>query len=194
MIKKENFIGYSNHEYCPVIRELTKALLLETIKKKKPQKLLEIGTFVGYSSAVMLEASETLEIISLEKDPQNVKDAKQNLKNLGFEKRAEVVCCDAIDYLETHQDEKFDFVFLDGPKGQYFKYLPYIKKMLNDGGVLFADDILYYGLVNSEEKIIHKHRSIVNNLRKFIDQIKSDESFDTQIYDIEDGVSISIKK
>ena len=66
--------------------------------------------------------------------------------------------------------------------------------MLNDGGVLFADDILYYGLVNSEEKVIHKHRSIVNNLRKFIEEIKTDQDFKTEIFDFEDGVSISIKK
>ena len=194
MIEKEKFVGYSRHEYCPTIREKTKTLLLDTINSKKPKRLLEIGTFVGYSAAVMLEAEKDLKIVSLEKDAQNAKDAKENLKNFGFEKRAEVVCCDAIDYLETHQDEKFDFVFLDGPKGQYFKYLPYIKKMLNDGGVLFEDDILYYGLVNSGEKVIHKHRSIVNNLRKFIEEIKTDKDFKTEIFDFEDGVSISIKK
>ena len=194
MIKKEDFVGFSKHEYCPTIREKTKELLLETIKSSKPKILLEIGTFLGYSTSVMLEADKELKIISLEKDAQNAKDAKENLKKLGFENRAEVVCCDAIDYLLAHQEERFDFVFLDGPKGQYFKYFPYIKKMLNDGGVLFADDILYYGLVNSQEKIIHKHRSIVNNLRKFIGQIKTDEDFKTQIFDFEDGASISIKK
>ena len=69
-----------------------------------------------------------------------------------------------------------------------------MKNLLSKGGVLFVDDIMYYGLVKSQEKIIHKHRSIVNNLRKFLEMLENDQDFETQIYEIEDGYSVSIKK
>jgi len=65
---------------------------------------------------------------------------------------------------------------------------------MNSGAILLADDILFYGLVRSAEKIEHKHRALVNNLRKFIQAIQSDEDFETEIYDFANGMSMSRKK
>ena len=131
---------------------------------------------------------------TVELNPQNAQNALTNLKKLGFEDRVKVVCSDALDFLKTlGDDQMFDFVFLDGAKGQYIKYLPYLKSHLNAGGVLFADDVLFYGMVTSHEKIAHKHRSIVNHLRDFLQTLQDDNDFETKIYDFDDGVSVSIK-
>ena len=194
MIDKEKFIGFEKHEYAPIIREKTAQLLTQLLHEKKPQKVLEIGTFLGCSASLILQECPNCFLKTVEKDVQNVADAKQNLENLGFGGRFEVVCCDAIEFLERENSEQYDFIFLDGPKGQYYKYYPLLKAMLKSGGVLMADDIMYYGLVKSNEKIIHKHRSIVNNLRKFLQIITTDAEMETTVYDFEDGVSVSIKK
>lgn len=193
MLKKEEFIGFSRHEYNPIIRPQSEKLLVDIIKKHKPQKVLEIGTFIGYSAAVMLQADKALKLVSVEKDTQNFCDAKQNLKV--FEDRVKLINSDAMDFLQqNHDKEKFDLIFLDGPKGQYHKFLPYLKQMLTVGGALVCDDVLFYGLVETDEKVAHKHRSIVNNLRLFLKNLKTDPDFETCIYDFEDGVSVSVKK
>lgn len=194
MIEKEKLVGLDKHDYAPMLREESAKLLLEILQEKQPKKVLEIGTFLGYSAALILQTCPNCQLTTIEKSEENAADAKENLKNLGFEARCEVVCCDAMDYLEQTKNQTFDLIFLDGPKGQYHKYLPYLKKMLKSGGVLIADDILFYGYVKSQEKIEHKHRSIVNNLRKFLGQITTDKDFETKIYEIEDGVSVSVKK
>ena len=191
MKQKKDFVGVENREYCPFVRQKTEELLIETLKCLKPKKILEIGTFLGYSASVMAEICPDAEILTVEKNEKNFCDAQKNLKEY---QKISLVNADAYEFLETNQSLKFDFVFLDGPKGQYIKYLPFLKKMLNKNGVLFADDVLFYGLVNSNEKIEHKHRALVNNLRKFLDEIRNDSDFDTKIYDFDDGVSISKKK
>lgn len=188
-MEKEQFVGFERHEYNPILRPRTENLLINLLAECKPKKILEIGTFIGYSASVMLRFCDAF-LTTVEIDPQNALDAKQNLKE--FEGRFEVVCADAGQFLEQDKD-RFDFVFLDGPKGQYKNYLPYLKRILNVGGVLVADDILFYGLVSSKEPIKHKHRSIVNNLRIFLETLKADEDFETQIFDFEDGVSVSRK-
>lgn len=194
MKKKEEFQGFKEHEYRPILREQSIDYLESLIKKHRPKKILEIGTFIGYSASVMLEADSENFVCTVEKDENNARNAVKNLTDLGFTGRFEVVCKDAYDFLVEHQDEKFDFIFLDGPKGQYIRYLPFLKKMMKRGAILLADDILFYGLVRSTGKIEHKHRSLVNNLRKFISEIENDDELETVIHDFANGMSESRKK
>lgn len=194
MKDKEEFVGFAEHEYSPIVREKSIEFLRELIKKHRPKNILEIGTFIGYSASVMLEADKDCFVTTIEINEENAKDATKNLTNLGFEGRFVVLNCDAYEFLQNHQEEQFDFIFLDGPKGQYFKYLPYLKKMLKKGGFLLADDVLFYGLVKAEGHVEHKHRTIVNNLRKFLSDIQNDSDFETTIYDFANGMSLSRKK
>ncbi len=193
MKKKEEFFGYENHDYNPIIRPQSQDLLVSLLKENKPKQILEIGTFIGYSCALMLETCPDVFVTTIEKDKQNYEYAIKNLEDLGFMGRYKAINCDAMDFLIRDKNSKFDLIFLDGPKGQYYKYLPYLKEMLCKGGILVVDDVMFYGLVQSDGKIAHKHRSIVNNLRKFLDMLKNDADFDTQIFEFEDGVSVSRK-
>lgn len=193
MKKKEEFFGYENHDYNPIIRPQSQDLLVSLLKKNKPKQILEIGTFIGYSCALMLETCPDAFVTTIEKGKQNYEYAIKNLEDLGFMGRYKAINCDAMDFLMQDKNSKFDLIFLDGPKGQYYKYLPYLKEMLCKGGILVVDDVMFYGLVQSDGKIAHKHRSIVNNLRKFLDMLKNDTDFDTQIFEFEDGVSVSRK-
>lgn len=194
MKNKEDFQGFEQHEYRPIVRDESIQFLKELIEKYKPKRVLEVGTFIGFSASVMLETDRDCFVVTLEIDEENAKNAVKNLTELGFAGRFEVVNCDAYDYLQNNQNERFDFIFLDGPKGQYIKYLPHLKKMLKNGGVLLADDVLFYGFVRSNEPIEHKHRSLVNNLRKFLAEIENDDDFETTIYEFANGMSVSIKK
>lgn len=191
MKEKEELVGFANKKYRPIIREHSREILLDLVKTFQPEHVLEIGTFIGYSACAMLEAGAKF-VTTIEIDEKNAQDARENLQHY-YAGRFEVVCCDAIDFLKQSKDT-FDLIFLDGAKGQYIKYLPYLKKMLKIGGFLVADDILFYGLVKKEGPVAHKHRTIVVNLRKFIAEIENDEDFETQIYEIENGISVSRKK
>ena len=194
MEERENFSGFSEHKYIPILRSQSLQLLKEVGEKQEPKQILEIGTFIGYSACVMLDSCKESFVTTLEIDEKNAKDANINLESNGFSGRFKVINCDAFDFLQQNQDKRYDLIFLDGPKGQYFKYLPYLKKMLNENGVLFADDVLFHGLVKKEGPIIHKHRTIVTNLRKYIEAVSNDEDFETTLYDFEDGVCLSVKK
>ena len=188
----EEIANRARKGYIPIIRDNTAQALINVCKEKKHKKILEIGTAIGYSGLLMLQNCQAF-LYTIEKDEQRLAEAEKNFKLFGQEARVKLILDDALIALEKlcKDNEKFDLIFLDGAKGQYIKYYPLIKKLLNRDGILFTDNIYMHGMVKSEGKIAHKHRSMVVNLRKYIELLKNDKDFTTNFYDIDDGYSIS---
>ena len=88
----------------------------------------------------------------------------------------------------------YDFIFLDGPKVQYVKWLPRLKELLARGGLLAADDVLLYGWVNGEEQPPKKRRMLVEHVREYLNAVTSDDGLITYIADVGDGIALSVKK
>ena len=187
---------YASQKRVPIIRDKSALFLQEQIKELCPKEILEIGTAIGYSACLMLSCCESAKITTVELKETSYNKALENFKKAGIENQVETFNCDALEFLQSisTSEKKYDFIFLDGPKGQYYKYLPYCKNLLNQKGVIFADNIFLQGLTYSKEPIKHKHRAMVNNMRKFVDMIENDEDLQTNIYDIEDGIAIIKKK
>ena len=190
-MNKNEFAGFDKDEYVPIMKDESMALLSKFCAENKPKRILEIGTYIGFSASVMLSACDGI-LVTLEKNADNAKLAQKNLSSFGD--RAKVILTDAFDYIVSQDIEKFDLIFLDGPKGQYINYLPYLKNLLNDGGLLIADNVYFHGLVRQEGAVKHKLRTIVVNLRKFLKAITTDLDFETVIFDVGDGVSVSKKR
>ena len=192
MEKKEDFLGYNKDEYIPILKDESISFIYQLCLEKQPKNILEIGTYIGYSASVLLSASPNAHLKTVELNKENALIAQKNLAKF---QNAKVICGDAKDVIKAllEKHEKFDFIFLDGPKGQYIKYLPILKALLCLNGILVADNVYFHGMVKAEGIIPHKHRSLVNNLRKFIEAIKKDGDFKSEIHDIGDGISVSIK-
>ena len=91
-------------------------------------------------------------------------------------------------------NKKYDFIYLDGPKGQYINYLPYLINILNPKGIIFADNLYFHGMVTGKIPVSRGCRAMIKGLHKYIDEIKSNPKLATQILDIGDGIGISQKK
>ena len=186
----------SRDDYMPFIRDESAKVLFEICQKEKPKNILEIGTAVGYSALLMLEGAKDAFVTTIEKDNERAQQAMTNFEKNGVKERVDLIVGDAGEVLPQLEDEgkEFDLIFLDGPKGQYLRYLPHLKKMLCKGGLLVADNVLLHGWVKGEEFVKHKHRSMVVNLRKFLKCLEEDHDFDSKLLEIEDGMTISRKK
>lgn len=187
---------YANENVVPIMQEKTAHFLHDKLIENQPKKVLEIGTAIGYSGILILSTLENAELNTVELSEERFNLALKNFENLGLHSRVKASCDDAINHIKNleNNDEKFDFIFLDGPKGQQFKYLPILKKLLNKGGILFVDDVYYHkNFIDENGFISHKHRSMVNNLIKFIDLIDADEDFTKEYFKIDEGILIATK-
>ena len=159
---------FARDNYIPVLLKDTAKLLGKVVKLYEPKNILEIGTAIGYSGTIMLKSSKESQLTTIELDEKNFKMAEENFKSFKLSNRVTQLSGDAYVVLEELATtfHKYDFIFLDGPKGQYIKYLPIIKRLLNDGGILFADNVLYKGMVKSKEFIPHKKRYLQKVFRR----------------------------
>lgn len=176
----------------PVLREKSFDLLLETVKRFNPFRVLEIGVNEGLTSEAILVTVPGARVTGIEISEEKAAAAKKNYAAFGVNDRAKVFIGDAAEVLPMLTGE-YDFVFLDGPKGHYAEYLEYIEQVLVKGGVLFCDNVLYRGYLSGEKKVPHKHATIKHSLEKFTARVTDEKIFYTKIYDIEDGVSVSVK-
>ena len=185
---------YARDNFIPVIPHETANFLCDLVLKSKPKNILEIGTAIGYSGTLMLKNSPLSKLTTIDTDNERIKSAQENFVKFKIQDRATIINIDGMEFLKSYRAiEKFDFIFLDGPKGQYVKYLPYLKTILSKDGLLVADDINFLGKVFSDEYPIHKHRTFVINLRKFVKAISDDKDFEVTIYPVGESVLIAKK-
>ena len=175
----------------PVTDEETLNYLLLMLSASRPRRILEIGTAVGLSAAAMLLRCPAAHVTTIELEEERYLEAKQNFERFGISSRVTCYLGDAGEILSM-MDGRFDFVFLDGPKAQYEKYLFDLKRLMPTGGVLFADDVLLYGWVSGEQPAPQKRHSIVDKLRGYLANISAGEDFITSVLDVGDGVAVSV--
>jgi hypothetical protein len=189
----EEIRAEAKRNYIPIIKRDTENFLKFVLKMQNPGSILEIGCAVGYSAAVMLENSDA-DIVTVEKMPERVEEAKRNIKYADFESRASILEGDAGEILKSLADkgEKFDFIFMDAAKAQYITWLPIVKKLLKESGMIFSDNCLQEGdLAESSFAIRKRDKTIHKRMREYIYLLLHDEALESWIFSIGDGVLLS---
>lgn len=190
---KENAI--KNH--VPILQDVSLDLILMVLKIKKPNKILEIGTAVGYSSILFSNtlSGENPKIKTIELKENMYNQAIENIEKMGLSDKIEVIHSDATTYLETLDEniQKYDVIFIDAAKGQYMNYLKEALRLLNKEGIIIADNVLFKGrtLGGYNE---HRHRTATTRLREYLAEVENNPNLDSTLFKIGDGVAISILK
>ena len=181
-------------EHIPIISREIANILKSIISIKDPKLILELGTAVGYSTLWMAEyTDEKAEIVTIERDEERFKRAKENIKEFGFDKKVNFKFGDAREIV-PYLRRKFDLIFIDAAKGQYLNLFKMAEEKISDNGIIICDNVLYKGLIRNKQKVDHKMRTMVVNMRKFLIYLKNNKRFKTDILDIDDGLTISSRR
>ena len=185
----------AKRDHVPIIRKGTQELLRILLKMKKPERILEVGTAIGFSSVVMGECSSSeTEITTIENYPPRIVRAKENIKMAGMEGKIHLLEGDAADILKE-LDGYYDFIFMDAAKGQYIHFLPDILRLLPSGGILVSDNVLQDGdIFESRYGIRRRNHTIHNRMREYLYVLTHNDELDTVILETGDGMTISVRK
>ena len=177
----------------PIIMDDTLEVIDKILSKDKPEKILEIGTAVGYSAICFSKyLKENGRIDTIEREEDRVIQANENIKRAEVEEKINILFGDAVEILPTLND-KYDVIFIDAAKGKYPFFLKEALRMLADNGIILADNVLYKGYVMSNYNK-HKQRTAVRNLREFLKELDDNEELEVEVLEVGDGLAIARKK
>lgn len=186
---------FAHQTNVPIIRKEMESFLRVLIEIKKPKRILELGTAIGYSAILMANTmSEDCRITTIENYDKRIPIARDNFKRAGVEEKVELLEGDALEILQKI-NEPYDFVFMDAAKAQYLVYLKEIMRLLPVGGILIADNVLQDGeLVESRYAVERRNRTIHSRMREYLYEVKNMKELETTIIPIGDGITLSVRK
>lgn len=164
--------------------ELLAILILAT----GAQRVLEIGTYTGYSAIAMASAAPTVQVVTCELDPANAAQARGNIAASPVADRIELIEGDALQTLRERTDT-FDLIFLDGAKSVYCACLDVALLRLAPHGLLVADNTLHLGKVIDE----NPDDPEVAGIREFNERVRSDPGLRQVILTVRQGVSLIMR-
>ena len=179
----------------PIIRREMQSFLKVLMAAFRPERILEVGTAVGFSALLMSEYNPVpCQIVTIENYEKRIPVARENFQRAGREEQIRLIAGDAADILKT-LDGPFDFIFMDAAKGQYLHFLPEILRLLRSGGVLVSDNVLQEGdIIESKYAVERRNRTIYKRMREYLYELKHNEILVTSLIPLGDGVALSTKR
>lgn len=182
----------ARERHVPILMDDSMEFIQNILKENHTKTLLEVGTAVGYSAMMFADVmEENSNITTIEQEVLVSETARNNIKKVGFN-NIEVITGNAIEIMPKliSENRKYDVIFIDAAKGKYIDFFNFAMKLVEPGGYIIADNVLYKNMVMSDYNK-HKQRTAVNKLREFIKLIENDERLESKVYNIGDGVSVS---
>ena len=197
-MEKEEILNKIKEEalenHVPIVEDEPLKVIETILKLKRPNRILEVGTAVGYSAINFAKhlCGENSKLKTIELKESMYNKALENITAMGLNDKIEAINADATEYMRNiPDDEQYDVVFIDAAKGQYLVFLEEAIRLTKVGGVIIADNMLYRGRTLSDYND-HKHRTATNRLREYLVVMEEDERLDSTLIKIGDGLAISI--
>ena len=185
---------YAEKHHVPIVHPEVKSLLDFVVVSTSANSVLEIGTAIGYSASLFARAmNKKGRIVSIERRGDYHDMALENVKSLNYQTDFDFRLGEATDLLED-LDETFDLIFLDAAKGHYQEFFDLCYDKLKPGGVIISDNILYKGMIASDEYVLRRKKTIVKRMRAYLDYICNHPNLTTTVLPLSDGVALSYKK
>ena len=185
-----SFRAAAEADRVPVILPDTEALILNLLRIMKPERILEIGTAVGYSASCFASVCDA-DITTVEVNEETARIARANIDRLGLSDRIDVLCGDG-EEIVNNLDMQYDFVFIDAAKSHYQRFFDACLPLCGPDTMIIADNVLFKGRIADDKYDPDgKYKTNIRRMREFIAYIMNKPSLDSSILAVGDGLSIT---
>lgn len=181
-------------EEVPIIRQDMQSFLKVLLTIRRPKRILEVGTAVGFSAILMASnTDEDCRITTIEKFEKRICEARENFARAGLEHRITLLEGDALEVLKELEGP-YDLIFMDAAKGQYIHFLPEVLRLLGADGLLVSDNVLQDGdLIESHYAVERRNRTIYKRMREYLYTLTHTEGLLTSIVPVGDGAAVTVR-
>lgn len=187
---------YAEEHDVPIIQEQGLELMLQLLRIKNPESILELGTAIGYSSLMMARHLPHTKIVSIERDETRYQEAVSYHKRADLQNQVSLIEADALEIKnESLPLLKYDVIFIDAAKAQYQKFFEKYEPLLKEDGMIISDNLIFHGhIFDHQQKQSRNLRQLVRKINRYNDWLAHHEAYDTLLLPIGDGVAVSLKK
>ncbi|RSJ23322.1 putative O-methyltransferase [Streptococcus intermedius] len=190
----EELENFAHAENIPIIPHETVAYFRFLLETLQPEKILEIGTAIGFSALLMAEHAPHAQITTIDRNPEMIALAKANFTKFDKRKQITLLEGDAMDLLPGLKD-RYDFVFMDSAKSKYVVFLPEVLRCLASGGLIIIDDVFQGGDVAKEiDEVRRGQRTIYRGLHQLFDKTLDQSEITSALLPLGDGILMIRKK
>ena len=195
-VKDEKLItemeDYAEEHHVPILDWHSIEFIEKLILTNKPDRVLEIGTAIAYSTIRIARCLGKNSVIhTIEKSIDNIKIALENIEKSGLSKKIKLLQGDALSIM-PQMNKKYDFIFLDADKEDYKKLFDLSMLHLRKGGVIIIDNLLWHGYTASTT-VPEKYKNSTKHIRDFNKIFILQKNLDSMIIPIGDGLGFGIK-
>ncbi|MEY8513885.1 O-methyltransferase [Lactococcus taiwanensis] len=181
-------LSFAKNNNIPVIPHETVLYFQMLLSLLRPKRILEIGTAIGFSALVMAQASPEAEIVTIDRNPEMIELAKENLSKYDHRQQIILKEGDAQEVL-TELSGAFDIIFMDSAKSKYVEFLPRAMELLAPNGVILMDDIFQAGeILIPIMEIKRNQRALERGLRRLFDEVFDNPKYLTSVLPLGDGL------
>ena len=185
---------YAHENNVPIIQKEVRCFLGMLLKYKAPKNIIELCTAIGYSSLFFSDyIKKDGHIVTFEREKEYFDIATSNIAKAGKEDTIKIIFGDAYENVKSLSG-KYDMIFMDANKSMYRYYFDTLFPLLEEGGIIVCDNILYKGMISNDDLAPRKQNTIITNIRDFLSYISHHDKLETSIIPIGDGVSVSVKR
>ena len=185
---------FAKSNKVPIVQKETGKFLEFMVSLKKPLRILELGTAIGFSAILMYNsANKNTHITTIERDENMISLAKQNIKKFGLEDKIIIKEGECLEVLAS-LDEPYDLIFMDAGKGHYNHFLPHCLRLLKEDGIIIADNVLFRGMVATDDLVKRRKITIVKRMRTYLDMVSDNQELITSVIPMGDGIAVTKRR
>lgn len=189
--------AYAEKNRIPILDEDSVAFLLLILQALKSERVLEIGTAIGYSALQMAYARDGMKVTTIERDVEKAADARTFIEQSRTKDAVSIVAGDALapETLDELTDKSpFDAVFIDAAKGKNHAFVEAFSPFVKPNGVIVIDNVLFRGWVTNPAIAPKRLQSLVKKIDTFNHWLVNHPSFETSIHSVGDGMAVAFKR
>ncbi len=192
--KLQKFREECESRELPIIHKEVGQFIKLTINQLKARRIIEIGTNVGYSS-IFMSYIMNLEgkVVTIERSEKFYQEALKNVESFGLEKNIDIQFGDASEIMDSVEGT-FDMAFIDAAKSYYKIFFDKCYQKMKPGGIIISDNVLYQGMIATDELVVRRKKTLVRNLRNYLEYISHDDRYVTSVLPLGDGVAVTLIK
>jgi len=202
---------YAEECDVPIITDECLEVMLQFLRLKRPKRILEIGTAIGYSSIMMVSYILGSKVVTIERNDTMHEKATEYIGRSNFAEEIDIIHADALEFDTSKlEGQPFDVIFIDGAKAGYQKFFQKYEHLLAQGGMIVSDNLRFHGYVDGKinmtgskrggvmedtgEKISKNLRDLIRKINNYKQWLAENKDYNTLYLPVGDGIAISIRK